>query len=309
MSNRYLRNLIVWLFVLAVAVPLALQLWRRPPRNEIDYSVFIEQVQTGQVKQVEIVDNSIFGRLKNNQQFTTYVPAGDTGYLELLKAKGVLIRAQPSSRSTAWPGLLTTLLPILLLVGLWMLMLRRVQSGEDLASWLWKKLAREQRLIAPPSLPEPRGFSHGILVKGGQLLFLAGQDASDAQGKIVAPGDLVRQFEQMLRNLDTVVQAAGGTLEDVVKLNIFVRNRGAYVSNLKPIGEVFRQYFRGHYPAMALFEVSGFFHEEAMIEMEGIAVLEAPRTSPPHLERHRARTGGAERVNRDEQKPARGGIP
>jgi enamine deaminase RidA (YjgF/YER057c/UK114 family) len=138
-----------------------------------------------------------------------------------------------------------------------------------------------RKLIAPPSLPAPRGFSHGILVKGGQLLFLAGQDASDAQGRMVAPGDLVKQFEQVLLNLQAVVQTAGGTLQDVVKLNVFVRRREAYLANLKPIGAVFRQYFRGHYPAMALFEVSGFFHGDALIEMEGIAVLEAPPTDGP----------------------------
>jgi len=135
----------------------------------------------------------------------------------------------------------------------------------------------ERKIITPPTLHAPRGFSHGILVKGGQLLFLAGQDASDAQGTIVVPGDLVKQFEQVLLNLQTVVQAAGGTLQDVVKLNVFVRNRGAYVANLKPIGEVFRQYFGGHYPTMALFEVSGFFQDDALIEIEGVAVLETPR--------------------------------
>ncbi len=139
----------------------------------------------------------------------------------------------------------------------------------------------ERKIITPPALPAPRGFSHGILVKGGQLLFLAGQDASDAQGAIVAPSDLVGQFEQVLRNLRAVVEEAGGTLQDVVKLNVFVRNRGAYVANLKPIGTVFRQYFRGHYPTMALFEVSGFFRDEALIEMEGTAVLEAPRPGKP----------------------------
>jgi len=136
-------------------------------------------------------------------------------------------------------------------------------------------------LIAPPSLPRPRGFNHGILVQGGSLLFLAGQDASDAQGTIVSPGDLVKQFEQVLLNLQAVVQAAGGTLQDVVKLNVFVRSRGTYVANLKQLGTVFRQYFRGHYPAMALFEVSGFFQDGALIEMEGIAVLDAPRADGP----------------------------
>ena len=281
MTTRYLRNLIVWAVILAVAFPFALQLWRRTPHNIINYSAFIELVQAERVAEVEIGHGKVDGRLKSGQQFTTYVPSGDTSYLEMLKSKGVLITVAPPARGLS-PGslLLYVLLPVLLL-GLWVVFRRRVQSGQDLASWLWQKFAREQRLIVPPSLPAPRGFSHGILVKGGQLLFIAGQDASDMGSNIVAPGDLIKQFEQVLRNLNAVVQAAGGTLQDVVKLNVFVRDRRAYVANLKPIGEVFRRYFGGHYPAMALFEVSGFFRDDALIEMEGIAVLEHPRTEAP----------------------------
>jgi enamine deaminase RidA (YjgF/YER057c/UK114 family) len=128
-------------------------------------------------------------------------------------------------------------------------------------------------IINPDGLAKPIGFNHGILVRGGAVLFLAGQTASDASGRIVAPGDLVGQFDQTVRNLDAVVRAAGGTLHDVVKLNVFVRDRGDYVSKLTPIGEVFRRHFGRHYPAMALFEVSGLFDADALIEMEGMAVI------------------------------------
>lgn len=129
-------------------------------------------------------------------------------------------------------------------------------------------------IVNPPTLLPPRGFNHGILVEGGRLLFLAGQDASAADGRIVAPGDLVAQCEQVLHKMQAVVEAAGGTLQHVVKLNIFVRDRAAYKAHLKPLGELFRRHFGRYYPALALFEVSGFFHEDALIEMEGIAVLD-----------------------------------
>jgi enamine deaminase RidA (YjgF/YER057c/UK114 family) len=131
----------------------------------------------------------------------------------------------------------------------------------------------DRKIINPPSLPAPRGFNHGILVEGGRLLFLAGQDASDAQGNIVAPGNLVGQFEQVLLNLKAVVEEAGGTMQDIVKLNVFVNDRDKYVSNLKPLGQVFRTYFGDHYPAMALFEISAFFRDGNMIELEGMAVI------------------------------------
>ena len=112
-----------------------------------------------------------------------------------------------------------------------------------------------------------------MLTRGGNPLFLAGQDASDRQGQIVAPGDLVAQMEQALSNIETVVSAAGGTMRDVVQLTVFVRDRKDYRARLKPLGEVFRAHFGGYYPAMALFEVTGLFQDDALIELQGIAVV------------------------------------
>lgn len=130
-------------------------------------------------------------------------------------------------------------------------------------------------IINSAELAAPRGFSHGILVTGGRLLFLAGQDASDTEGRIVAPGDLVAQLDQVLRNLGAVVRAAGGQMADIAKLNIYVLDRDEYKSKLKPLGEVFRSHFGGYYPALALFQVSGLFNSEALIELEGYAVVGA----------------------------------
>src|SRR6476469_5772539 len=94
-------------------------------------------------------------------------------------------------------------------------------------------------IINAPSLARPRGFSHGILTTGGSLLFLAGQAGSDATGNIVV-GDLVSQYEQVLRNLQAVVEAAGGTMQDITKITIFVRDRHDYQAHLKQLGKVHR---------------------------------------------------------------------
>jgi enamine deaminase RidA (YjgF/YER057c/UK114 family) len=131
----------------------------------------------------------------------------------------------------------------------------------------------EKTIVNPPTLAAPRGFNHGILTSGGRLLFLAGQDASGADGRIVAPGDLQAQFEQVLHNLRAVVEAAGGAMQDIVKLNVFVADRDAYRASLKSLGRLFRAYFGDYYPAMALFEVSKFYQEDALVEMEGFAVI------------------------------------
>lgn len=130
-------------------------------------------------------------------------------------------------------------------------------------------------IINPPTLARPVGFNHGILARGGRLLFLAGQTGSNAGGQIAAPGDLVAQYEQALRNLKAVVEAAGGKMQDITKLNIFVRDRDDYLAHLRPLGAVHRAFFGTYYPAMALFEISRFFQDEALVEIEGMAVIGA----------------------------------
>jgi enamine deaminase RidA (YjgF/YER057c/UK114 family) len=132
----------------------------------------------------------------------------------------------------------------------------------------------DKTIINPPSLVPAVGFSHGILVTGGRLLFLAGQTGSNAEGQIIAPGDLVAQFEKTLRNLQSVVESAGGKMQDITKLNIFVRNRDDYLAHLEPLGIVHRSFFGAYYPAMALFEVTGFFQNETLVEIEGFAVID-----------------------------------
>jgi enamine deaminase RidA (YjgF/YER057c/UK114 family) len=132
----------------------------------------------------------------------------------------------------------------------------------------------EKTIINPPTLAPPIGFNHGILVNGGRMLFLAGQTGSNAEGQIIAPGDLVAQYEQTLRNLQTVVESAGGKMRDITKLNIFIRDREDYLAQLKPLGIVHRSFFGTYYPAMALFEVSAFFQNETLVEIEGFAVID-----------------------------------
>ncbi|HEY6539454.1 MAG TPA: RidA family protein [Ktedonobacteraceae bacterium] len=132
----------------------------------------------------------------------------------------------------------------------------------------------EKEIINPSSLARPVGFSHGIAVTGGRLLFLAGQTGSDAEGHIIAPGDIVAQYEQIMRNLQVVVEAAGGKMQDITKLNIFVRDCDTYLAQLKQLGQAHRAFFGAYYPAMALFEISRFFQDEALIEIEGMAVID-----------------------------------
>ena len=128
-------------------------------------------------------------------------------------------------------------------------------------------------VVNPAALAKPSGYSNAILTEGGRLLFMAGQTGMDATGAIAHPGDVVAQFRQALANLKTVVEEAGGTMTDIVKLTLFVTDKAAYRLNLKPIGEVYRSVFGRYYPAMTLIEVKSLFDDAAMVEVEGIAVI------------------------------------
>jgi enamine deaminase RidA (YjgF/YER057c/UK114 family) len=132
---------------------------------------------------------------------------------------------------------------------------------------------RKKTIITPAQLPAPRGFNHGILTEGGRILWLAGQDAGGMDGRIAAPGDMAGQFEQVLKNLQAVVTEAGGSMQDIVKLNIYTTDRALYKASMKQMGPIMKQYFGEYYPVMALFEIKSLFQDEALIEMEGVAVL------------------------------------
>ncbi len=129
------------------------------------------------------------------------------------------------------------------------------------------------QIINPESLGAPKGWNNGLLAPaGGRVLFVAGQDARDASGKVTTTG-IVGQFAQVFDNLLTVVREAGGKPEHIGRLTIYVTDLEAYVTNLKPIGEAYRKRMGRHYPAMALVEVKALMESNALIEVEATAVL------------------------------------
>ena len=128
-------------------------------------------------------------------------------------------------------------------------------------------------LINPDSLGAPRGYSNGVLTEaGGRLLFIAGQVAWDRQQQIVS-ADLVEQFDRALANVIAVVTEVGGKPEQIARLIIYVTDKNEYRFRRKEIGESYRGRMGKHFPAMVLVEVKGLLEDNAMIEIEGIAVL------------------------------------
>lgn len=128
--------------------------------------------------------------------------------------------------------------------------------------------------IQPAGWKQPKGYSNGVTVAGaGSLLFVAGQIAWDAQQKLVGGGDFAAQFAQTLRNVVSVVNAAGGDPRHIVRMTIYVTSKREYLAATSAVGNAWREIIGKHYPAMALVEVAGLLEEGALVEIEATAVL------------------------------------
>jgi enamine deaminase RidA (YjgF/YER057c/UK114 family) len=104
-------------------------------------------------------------------------------------------------------------------------------------------------------------------------VFLAGQTAMDATGRIVA-GDITAQFEQALSNLLVALAAAGGAPADLVSLTIYIVDMDDYRSHARDIGAVWRRLVGSEYPATAGIGVARLWDAEALVEVQGIAALD-----------------------------------
>jgi enamine deaminase RidA (YjgF/YER057c/UK114 family) len=129
------------------------------------------------------------------------------------------------------------------------------------------------RRVNPAGLARPSGFSHAVVASGSRLVFLAGQTAQDADGAIVGTGDIVAQFEQALANLLTALAEAGGVPGDLARVTIYAVDPADYRANATRIGEVWRRLAGRDYPAMALVGVVRLWDIEALVELDGVAVL------------------------------------
>jgi enamine deaminase RidA (YjgF/YER057c/UK114 family) len=125
--------------------------------------------------------------------------------------------------------------------------------------------------INPAALARPSGFSHAV-VGEGRIVFLAGQTAMDAGGRIVA-GGIAAQFEQALGNLLAALRAAGGTPAQLASVTVYAVDLAAYRAHARDLGAVWRRLAGTDYPAMAAVGVARLWDEDALVELQGFAVL------------------------------------
>jgi len=133
------------------------------------------------------------------------------------------------------------------------------------------------RIVNPEALGRPVGYSNGVAVEGGTLVFVAGQVAWDRDHRIVSDR-LARQFGQALANVLEVVRAAGGDATSVAKLTVFVASTAEYEAELKAIGAEYRQIMGRHFPAMSLVEIQGLLEPGAKVEIEAVAMVPTTAT-------------------------------
>jgi enamine deaminase RidA (YjgF/YER057c/UK114 family) len=125
--------------------------------------------------------------------------------------------------------------------------------------------------INPVSLAKPSGFSHGVMARGTFVL-LAGQTGMTADGAIVE-GGVVAQFEQALANLLTVLLQAGGTPDHLASLTVYIVDMDDYRAHSRELGQVWKRLAGTDYPAMAGVGVSRLWDADALVELQGIAVV------------------------------------
>ncbi|MBR1238057.1 RidA family protein [Bradyrhizobium sp. AUGA SZCCT0182] len=131
-----------------------------------------------------------------------------------------------------------------------------------------------KEIFSPATLPPPTGYSHIAKVNKGTLVYVAGQVAADASGKMVGEGNFEAQVEQVFKNLTLALEAAGATMADIVKLNTYLvaevsqddlpkmrAIRDRYLNKEKP-------------PASTLVVVSRLARPGWLIEIEVVAAID-----------------------------------
>ena len=130
-------------------------------------------------------------------------------------------------------------------------------------------MAKKQ--IRSDKIRQPSGhFSQAISADAkGKLVFISGMTARKPDGTIAGIGDIEAQTRQVCENIKAAVEAAGGTMDDICRVDVYVRN----MEHFESIHQVRREYFKSPPPASTMVEVSKFTSPDYLIEINAIAVV------------------------------------
>lgn len=127
------------------------------------------------------------------------------------------------------------------------------------------------KLLNPKELGPARGYSNGIAASG-MTVYIAGQIGWDAHQNLVSD-KFIDQLRQALMNIVSVLEEAGATPENLVRMTWYVKDKREYQNSQSEIGTVYREVIGRHFPAMSLFQVSDLLEEGALVEIEATAVI------------------------------------
>ncbi|HET7363589.1 MAG TPA: RidA family protein [Burkholderiales bacterium] len=129
----------------------------------------------------------------------------------------------------------------------------------------------KKRQIQSSRIRQPSGhFSQAIAIEAkGKLVFISGMTARRADGTIAGIGDIEAQTRQVCDNIKAAVEAAGGTMDDICRVDVYVRN----MEHFEKIHKVRREYFGAPPPASTMVEVTKMTSPDYLIEINAIAVI------------------------------------
>jgi enamine deaminase RidA (YjgF/YER057c/UK114 family) len=128
--------------------------------------------------------------------------------------------------------------------------------------------------LLPQGWAPPIGYSNGIAVAQGRIVFIAGQVGWDAQQRFHSE-EIVPQFEQALANVLAVLAEAGGRPEHICRITAFCCDKPGYLAARAQLGSVWKRLMGRHYPCMSMIFVSDLLDSPGKIELEATAVVPA----------------------------------
>ena len=126
-------------------------------------------------------------------------------------------------------------------------------------------------VIQPEGWAKAKGYANGMKTADNQL-FIGGQIGWNGD-QVFESHDFIGQMEQALSNIVAVLEAAGGKIEDLVRLTWYVIDKKEYLARQAEVGAVYRKVLGRHFPAMTMVVVAGLVEDEALLEIEATAVL------------------------------------
>jgi enamine deaminase RidA (YjgF/YER057c/UK114 family) len=145
-----------------------------------------------------------------------------------------------------------------------------VNPSKGQASAAFSESATGVQVLQPSGWPMPKGYANGMTAEG-RLVVTGGVIGWDVHGHL--PDDFLAQVRQTLGNIAAILAAGEARPEHLVRLTWYVVDMDEYLTNLKALGQIYREIFGAHYPAMALVQVVRLVEKAARVEIEATAVV------------------------------------